>query len=187
MKRFLVALLTLMVVATSVAFAEEATTEPILDLSGYTVDELIQIQREVSEALYNQGGKIVLPSGQLLVGTDIAAGSYQIEPHNVSDDRYSECFTIIVWKSKELMEQYQKDYKEYSAKWDQARRDKYAGKDYEYPQELATSDYLEFRGQFDHKSTARITLSDGNILQWKNDWGVTLDLTIEKAGGLFMD
>lgn len=187
MKRCLVILLVLVLGVVTMAFAEEEATEPIIDLSGKTVDELIQIQKAVSEALYEQGGKVVLPNGQLLVGQDIAAGSYQIEPHNVSSDSYSECFTIVVWKSQELMERYQADYNDYNAKWYQAKRDKGAGLEYKFPTELVKSDYAVYNGQFDHKSSVRITLEDGNILQWYNDNGVTLDLTIEKVVGLFMD
>ena len=156
-------------------------------ISYKSVDELIEIQREVGEELNNKGGKILLPSGDLVTGVDIAVGSYMIEPHNVSDEDYSHCYAITVWKSRELKEQYDRDYEEYRAAYKKADENKEAGKDYEYPQELVESDYVTFDSEFDHTQTAKVTLEEGNILQWRTLWGVKLNLTIEKAKGLFMD
>lgn len=44
-----------------------------------------------------------------------------------------------------------------------------------------------YRERFDHTNRPKITLEDGYVLTWETNWGVKLDLTIEKAKGLFMD
>ena len=65
--------------------AVTAFAETELDLSSHSADELIELQKKVDEALYAQDGKVVLPPGELVVGVDIAPGSYLIEPHNIQE------------------------------------------------------------------------------------------------------
>lgn len=183
MKRLLVVMLVLMFGIMSVASAEDAG----IDLSGKTVDDLIAISQAVDEALFEQGGKVVLPVGKLIAGKDIAVGSYVIEVHgyNAEEVKSFQHFNIVIWKSEQAQSEYQTAYHEYSAKWDQAKRDKETGKEYEYPVEVDLTQYMSFRGQFDAGDSARITLEDGQVLICNSDIEGTM--TIEQAKGLFME
>ena len=167
----------------TVATAEGAD----IDLSGKTVDELIEIQKAVNEAIYAQGGKVVLPQGELLVGVDIAPGSYTLEAHNVGDDSRSSSYAVVIWKSREAMEQFDVVYEAYLAAREKAQNDKKAGKEYEYPAGIVQSEYQVFGGEFDSTQPTKITLEEGNILRCTIRSGAQMDLTIEKTVGLFMD
>jgi hypothetical protein len=182
-KRLLILVLVLLLVG-SVVLAEDTG----LDLSGKTVDDLIAIRQAVDEALFEQGGKVVLPIGKLIAGKDIATGSYVIEVHgyNAEEVRSYEHFNIVVWKSEQSQSDYQTAYNEYSAKWNQAKRDKDAGKEYEYPVEIDETQYMSFRGAFNAGDSARVTLDDGQVLMCNTDIE-NATMTIEQAKGLFMD
>ena len=60
--------------------------------------------------------------------------------------------------------------------------------DVDYPAEIDETQYFVFKDSFTNKVSQRITLEEGQVLEvkpWSND--PTLELAIEKAGGLFMD
>ena len=161
MKRVLVVLLVLLLVG-SVTLAEDAG----IDLSGKTVDELIAIRQAVDEALFEQGGKVILPQGILIVGKDIAAGSYVIEVHGVKEARSYQHFTIVIWESEEARDEARKAYTE-DPKTDITR-------------------YMLYRNSFVAGDIARVTVNEGQVLMCHTDIeGATM--TIEQAKGLFMD
>ena len=161
MKRVLVALLVLLMVGPA-ALAENAG----IDLSGKTVDELIAIKQAVDEALFEQGGKVVLPQGILVVGKDIAAGSYVIEVHGVKEAKSYQHFTIVIWESEEAREEARKAYAE-DPKTDMTR-------------------YMIYRNSFVSGDIARVSVTDSQVLMCHTDIeGATM--TIEKVSGLFMD
>lgn len=185
MKRFLVLLLALSMFLMTAAVAEETG----IDLSGKTVDELLAIQKAVNDALYEQGGKVILPQGELLVGRDIAAGSYYIEPHNVREDYHGWSYNLTIWKTATSKAEYEAAE---SARYDayrQAKRDEEAGKEATYPPDSTDwTLYAVVKDAFTNTVAQRITLEEGQVLEfsvWSND--PTLEMTIEKQGGLFMD
>ena len=153
MKRILVVLLVLLLVS-SVTLAENAG----IDLSGKTVDELIAIRQAVDEALFEQGGKVILPQGMMVVGKDIAAGSYEIRSY--------QNFNVVVWKSEEAISEAQIAYSKNP--------------------NVDTTQYMSYMGDFIAGDIARITLNEGQVLMCNTDIeGGTM--TIEKVSGLFMD
>ena len=161
MKRILVVLLVLLLVS-SVTLAENAG----IDLSGKTVDELIAIRQAVDEALFEQGGKVILPQGMMVVGKDIAAGSYVIEVHGVKEIRSYQNFNVVVWKSEEAISEAQIAYSKNP--------------------NVDTTQYMSYMGDFIAGDIARITLNEGQVLMCNTDIeGGTM--TIEKVSGLFMD
>lgn len=161
MKRVLVALLVLLMVGPA-ALAENAG----IDLSGKTVDELVKIRQSVDEALFEQGGKVVLPQGMMVVGKDIAAGSYVIEVHGAEEAKSYQHFNISIWHSEEARAEALKVYNE-------------------NPKDNL-SRFISYRGYFVAGDIARVTLEEGQVFMCNTDIeGATM--TIEQAKGLFMD
>ena len=160
-----------------------------IDLSGKTVDELIEIQKAVSDALYAQGGKVILPQGELLVGRDIAPGSYFLEPNNGKEGYAGWSYSLIIWKTATSKAEFEVADNARMDAYSQAERDEEAGKEAHYPPENTDwTQYAIVKDSFRNTDSQRITLEDGQVLDftvWYND--PTMEMTIEKVGGLFMD
>lgn len=107
-----------------------------VDLSGMSVDELVELSNAVTDELYSREGSLqLLFDGDYVVGKDIPEGDYIIT--NFGDD--SQLF-VWVYKSVELKDEYDRDS---------------SGKDYH--------DYFE-RYNMSGKSHIRVSLSEGQVL-----------------------
>lgn len=185
MKRVLILLAALFMFLTTAAVAEDVG----IDLSGKTVDELLAIQKAVSDALYEQGGKVKLPQGELLVGRDIAAGSYYIEPHNGKEDYHGWSYDLTIWKTATSKAEYEAAEQARSDAYWQAARDEEAGREASYPPRSTDwTQYAVMKDSFINTVAQRITLEEGQVLEF-SIWSLdpTLEMTIEKQGGLFMN
>lgn len=142
-----------------------------LDLSNKSIDELLLIQKEVEDALFSKGGKVLLPFGVYHVGKDIAAGNYLIEPHNASNTEYLG-WSIVVYKSESAID----DYHEAMTNW---RKDETA----------VVNDFLykDIMKNVGGNESFRLTLKDGQVMELIRTLDDTVELTIEKAEGLFMN
>ena len=167
------------------SLAEEKGTD---DLAGMSIDELLELRKSIDNAIYEQGGKIILPPGELLVGRDISAGSYLITPYNFREDYNGWAWSLYVYKTVNSKNAYNQADREYSAAYLRAISADDGDTDVEYPAEIDETQYFDFKDSFTNKVSQRITLEEGQVLEvkpWSND--PTLELAIEKAGGLFMD
>lgn len=94
-----------------------------------------------------------------------------------------------IYLTAEDVSRFQKDYNEYTAKYDIAVARKKNGEDFEYPAELTYSEYYR-NTNIKSDCSGRITLSDGEVM-YVNVWGYmgdnTSKLVIEKSSPLFMD
>lgn len=160
MKKIVAIIVALSVMASSMVFAEE------IDLSGKTVDELIEIQRRVDEALFEQGGKIVLDPGMYITGKDIAPGSYIVEAHNYDEKRNGTAYILQVWKDE------------------QARSDYKSGDDHS---NQAYYSHCLYECHSSNKESAKFTLEEGQVLEVSLFLQRGTSLTIEQAKGLFME
>ena len=161
------------------SLAEEKGTD---DLAGMSIDELLELRKSIDNAIYEQGGKIILPPGELLVGRDISAGSYLITPYNFREDYNGWAWSLYVYKTVNSKNAYNQADREYSAAYLRAISADDGDTDVEYPAEIDETQYFDFKDSFTNKVSQRITLEEGQVLEvkpWSND--PTLELAIEKA------
>lgn len=166
MKKFVALLMAVCLCVTPMTVIAEE-----LDLSNKSVDELLILKKEVEDVLFSQGGKVILPFGVYRVGKDIAAGNYLIEPHNASNLEYLG-WSIVVYKSESSID----DYHEAMTNW---RKDETA----------VVNDFLykDIMKNVGGNESFRLTLKDGQVMELIRTLDDTVELTIEKAEGLFMD
>lgn len=164
---------------------EEVTQlrENIYDL---TVEALIKLKQSVDEQLIRLGAAdyVSLPSGNYLVGRDIAPGMYMITSHVLG---YSGNAKITVYKAGETKETFERAYRETSNlayEYDQAIK---AGKQMEKPAEFDKGKYLAMDEIYfnDSGNSVHVTLEEGQTLTVEI-WNEMM-ITIEKSQGLFMD
>lgn len=164
-------------------------TAPVLasdvDLSGYSVEELLELQDKVNDALFEKGGLTVLSPGTYNVGIDIAPGTYVVKPHPTEDSGY---IRYSVYKSEEAKVKYGNAYNKYDAAYSNALDRDLAGETADWPREVNKNKYMSSYGEIsrDNAKGEKISLKDGEILEINCAWA-EVPMTIEKSGGLFMD
>lgn len=123
-----------LIVCVLLAFVGMAYAETGIDLSGYNVEDLIELQKQISDTLFEKGNAM-LYDGDYIVGKDIPEGDFVITLH--SEDR-----TLVVWVYKTA-----------------TSRDEYdnAGPERDW------HDYYT-RADLSGKSDLRVSLSDGQML-----------------------
>ena len=123
-----------LIVCVLLAFVGMAYAETDIDLSGYNVEDLIELQKQISDTLFEKGNAM-LYDGDYIVGKDIPEGDFVITLH--SEDR-----TLVVWVYKTA-----------------TSRDEYdnAGSERDW------HDYYT-RADLSGKSDLRVSLSDGQML-----------------------
>lgn len=155
-----------------------------IDFSGKSVDELLAIRSEVDEALFNAGGKTILYPGEYVVGQDIAAGRYTITPFSTTTERISTGYNCIIYKTKDA-----------KAELD-AATEAYVIQYYSTPEEergkiesVKEYDYIVKQINSSNEDPATISLEEGQMMyiEWVTIFDPNIQLTIEKASGLFMD
>lgn len=170
-----------------IAIGDAAIAE-IPDISDLTVDDLIELKNEVELQLYAMNKTTILDAGTYIVGQDIAPGSYVIREYSNDPDRDTD-WQVRIYLTAEDVSRFQKDYNEYTAKYDTAVARKKNGEDFEYPAELTYSEYYR-NTNIKSDCSGRITLSEGEVM-YVNVWGYmgdnTSKLVIEKSSPLFMD
>lgn len=170
-----------------IAIGNSAMAE-IPDISNLTVDDLIELKNEVELQLYALNKTTVLDAGTYVVGRDIAPGTYVIREYSSDPDRDTD-WGVKIFLTADDVSRFQKDYNEYTAKYDTAVARKKNGEEFEYPAELTYTEYYRFTG-IESESSGRITLSDGEVMQvyvWGYSGDNTSRLIIEKSSPLFMD
>lgn len=84
------------------------------DISGLTIDELVEYRTEIDAAIYENGGYVELPEQTYVVGVDILAGDYNIR----AIEHMSMGNEILVFADEEQIETYnampKTNYREYS-------------------------------------------------------------------------
>lgn len=183
MKRIIAA----MILSTTIFCATPVTAEQI-DFSSYSVNELLAIRDQVDEALYSQGGKTILPFGEYVVGRDIAAGSYTISPHNEdSEEQWNSAWQLRVYKTVGDKEKYEIAAHEYErAYWD-AYDTKDSDNPLPYPVDLSTSVYMSLDKDVSTDEQVTVSLEEGQLMVINRTHSDTVELTIEKKSGLFME
>ncbi len=89
MKR-ITALIAALLLLASTAVAE-------IDLSGMTLEEMIELHEQIQLALFEQAKSVVVPQGIWLVGKDIPAGTYLIRCADLSRSESSMRFCTFKW------------------------------------------------------------------------------------------
>lgn len=114
MKRIASLMVCVLLAFASIAYAETASD---FDLSGYDVEDFLELQKQISDTLFEKGN-MMLYDGDYVVGKDIPAGDFVITLH--SEDR-----TLIVWvyKTETSRDEYdnagpEKDWHDYYTRTD---------------------------------------------------------------------
>ncbi|MDO5327128.1 MAG: hypothetical protein Q4G00_10470 [Clostridia bacterium] len=167
------------------AMTIEKLTELTTKIDQLTVESLWQLKTSVEDQLIKMGvsGYVYLPSGNYLVGRDIAPGKYIITSHNL-DNGYA---YITVYNVGETEESYDYAYRETNIlayEYEQALKE---GKEMERPAILDTGRYISMDDVrlSDSGNAVQVTLIEGQTLKVKISGN--LALTIEKTEGLFME
>ena len=88
------ALIAALLILASTAIAE-------MDLSGMTLDELVELHEQLNLILFEQAKSVTIPQGIWLVGKDIPAGTYLIRCADLGRDSTDMRYCLIRWgKSK---------------------------------------------------------------------------------------
>ena len=158
------------------------------DFSNSTVEELLQLQEQIQEELFEKGQFVEIGSGEFVVGKDIAPGSYEI---TFFEKSYNMCFVdLIVYNTPESRMKYESAKRDSQLRW--AAIEEIINNDsavqISEPEMLDDSLYIatnlsEYRYVGD---VIRVTLSEGQLLYLKYD-GNKVSAVIKKAQGLFME
>ena len=159
-----------------------------IDLTGKTVEELLEIRNTINNILAEQKELITMECGTYVVGRDIAPGSYTltlyaVDPENVTPIYYT------IWRSTEDKQNYEAAHNEYDRDYYAAFDLEMDGKEYTYPAEVNDALYCEVcEERVVNGASFRVNLEEGFILKLEdsrnNDGHI---LTIEKTTGLFME
>lgn len=154
-----------------------------IDLSVYSVDELIELQHRISDTLAENGGLTIISEGAYLVGRDIAAGSYVLKPH--SEDGY---FEYYVYKTEEDRGKYENACNKYRKAYYDALEREEAGEEPNWPKQVNEKKFMTDQGLLneDDKSGVQISLTEGQLLVLTTGLN-DITVTIEKINGLFME
>lgn len=171
----------------SFTFANDVTKSNILDLSGYSVEELLQIRDEVDKELFNKGGFVIVEEGIYVVGKDIGAGTYIIKPYPKEENDYSDIIYSI-YKNAEAKEELATQFTAYNSAWDNANEVKKSGGTPTWPERVNESQYRIDHGYIHayKGESVRVSLEDGQVLTLYRNVGSPY-ITIQKVNGLFMD
>ena len=186
MKKWMPILTTCIVLAGSMAVSAAD-----MDISGLSVDELLQLRTEVDEAIMSKGGAVVIGYGKYEAGVDIAPGQYTLKVYFTEGaDLAGLYYSVLTYPTADI--DYENAYWEWRRKYEVYEADVEAGKTGAVmPESPNTSEYyvqeqdlIEAPG-----GSAVISLQEGQTLLL-DDWCDNVITTIEKTGtgqGLFMD
>ena len=168
-------------------FAETDVIERI-DLSGMTVEELLQLKNSVESELLNREGMVNIPEGEYVAGRDIAPGTYIITPVNGNPKNGGLIWSMTIYRTYDSKAAY---YQAENAYYDQKRKAEElieSGKDADLPEAIDTSKYYVFQDAFTNKESSRFTLEEGQLLDlFLSSSDPTCVLVVQKAKGLFME
>ena len=162
-----------------------------IDISGLSVEELLQLRTEVDEAILNKDGAVVIGYGKYEAGVDIAPGQYTLKVYFAEDtDLAGLYYSILTYPTADI--DYENAYWEWRRKYNAYEADVEEGKtDAVMPESPNQSEYyvqdqdlIEAPG-----GSAGISLKEGQTLLL-DDWCDNVIITIAKTGtgqGLFMD
>lgn len=184
MKKILCVLMCMTMIAGSAAvYADE------IDLSGKSVEELLEIREAVDDALYEQNGMATIQYGTYVAGKDIAPGSYMIHVHRgkgVGEDESAGMYYTI-WKYENAKAECEQAYRAYVEAYQAAEKAEEAGKEAEYPAQISMYDYCVIEEELVKAGgTFHVDLAEGSVLEI-TDWCEAAVGTIEKQTGLFME
>lgn len=152
-----------------------------LDLSEKSVEELLEIRKEVDEALFNAGGFVQVPFGRYVVGADIGSGMYNIQTFKskAEDEERDYGLTVQVFRNEEMEKTYMPAYTEHISSLLSDDKEK---------TDFNEADYLSFSIELGNVDAAHFSLSDGEILVL-TDSSVQYPAVVvmSKQTGLFMD
>ena len=162
-----------------------------IDISGLSVEELIQLRTEVDEAIMNKDGAVVIGYGKYEAGVDIAPGQYTLKVYYAEEpDLAGLYYSILTYPAADI--DYENAYWAWRRQYDAYEADVEAGKtDTVMPESPNKSEYyvqeqdlIEAPG-----GSVGISLKEGQTL-FLDDWCDNVIITIAKTGtgqGLFMD
>ena len=158
-----------------------------IDLSGYSVEELLALQDKVDSALFEKGGLTVIELGTYTVGVDIAAGSYVLKPYP-SDKAGLGVLNYTVYRNEKSESKYEAAQNKYNTDYKNAKAAEEAGQVPEWPREINEKKFIAEEGRIDSEAneSGKVNLKDGQVLVLTSTWGA-VTVTIKKAGGLFME
>lgn len=183
MKKLVATFLVLVLALMGIGFAEEDSGIQF-DFSNMGVDELYSVIDDINIELANRGALVELHPGSYHVGTDLPAGRYLIFGYD--DVNNSNHWTIAVWKTETSKSEAEKAYNQWTKAYNQAKENKQAGLDYEYPEDLNESDYGEDY-YLDSGDSLSLALVDGQVLEVTDSTRGGGTLIIVKSSPLFSD
>ena len=161
------------------------SVDPIFDLAGRIT--LGALEKNVPYVSSEGAAALVAEEGTYVVGKDIGEGTYVIKPYPAGSLGIG-VLNYEIFINADAKKEYELALNEYNAAYKNAQAEKEAGKTPVWPEEVNESEYIVASGRIDSEEgeTGRISLKEGEILVFSHSWE-TVDITIQKTTGLFMD
>ena len=163
-----------------------------IDISGLSVEELLQLRADVDEELMNKNGAVVIGYGKYEAGVDIAPGQYTIKVYFAEGSDLAGLYYSIL-SDATADTRYDDAYWEWRRQYSAYEEAVEAGRtDVVLPEAPNQSDYFIQRDELIEApgGSAIVSLKEGQTLALE-DWCDNVIVTIEQTGGtgkgLFMD